>query len=177
MSYLRSLKSPSKQTVQLPWFRDTTALLPDLQVGILRLLQRLDLWCMPHVMFAMSSHGRLNWNSEADLSEAMCENSKNNHNFGWTSEKVSMNWPDDIPLRFQMKMFPLNKKNLNTSSQLQPVSAGCISWASKQPPVPAFHGSPHQEICDLLLGPCRNKLQTKWKQQHSVIKHNRSYGF
>ena len=34
-------------------------------------------------------------------------------------EKVSMNWPDDIPLHFRS----------------------------------AFHGSPHQEICDLLLGP------------------------
>lgn len=56
-------------------------------------------------------------------------------NFGWTSERVPVNGPDDIPLHFRS----------------------------------AFHGSPHQEICDLLLGPCRNKLQTKWKQQHWVI--------
>lgn len=29
-------------------------------------------------------------------------------NFGWTSEKLSMNWPDDIPLHFQVKMFQVS---------------------------------------------------------------------
>ncbi len=180
ISYLRSLKSPSKQTTCTAPMVSCHARTPPGPAGWYFAAPQqsdpVDSTCdgPPHAMFAIS--GGSNWNSKADLLGKFPSISCN---FGWSSAEVSISWPDDIPLHFQMMFFPAKKKTevLNASSHVQPASAGCISWASQQPPVPLFTGprTKRSVICSW------DHVETNYAQNENncieLSKHNGSYGF